>query len=137
MANPNARKGSDWERAVRRYLEEWFGRQVRRPRQEGFRDVSDLHLSPFVLQAKNWKDTTAALREGVNGAELQAVHAGEAYGVAVIKSRNKPAADGRVAMTLRTFRRVAHRILLAEKYLARHAPDAFEAYGQELAKGAR
>lgn len=104
MTSPNAAKGARWELDIVRYLADTFGRLVRRPHQEGFKDVGDIHLSPFVLQAKNYADATAALRFGVLGAEQQARHAEETYGVAVIKRRGKGAADAYVAMRLETFR---------------------------------
>jgi hypothetical protein len=125
VANPNGAKGAAHERAVRSYLEEVFGRAVRRPRAEGFKDVGDIHLSPFVLQAKNWADTTSALNEGVRGAEVQVVHAAEAFGVAVIKKRGSNIAEARVAMTLRTFRDLAARLLSAEEHLRRTDPYAY------------
>lgn len=104
MSNPNAAKGAQFERDIRAYLAEVHGRAVRRPHQEGTKDVGDLHLSPFVLQAKNYADIATALRVGVAGAELQATHAGEPFGAAVLKSRGRPIAEARVAMSLRTFR---------------------------------
>jgi hypothetical protein len=114
MPNPNGAKGAAFERDVRRYLEEAFGRQVRRPHQEGFRDVGDLHLSPFAIQCKNYADVATALNVGVAGAELQAVHAEEAFGVAVIKKRGGNIADARVAMSLRAFRDLVERLHRAE-----------------------
>jgi hypothetical protein len=132
MPNPNGAKGSAFERDSRRFLEQVFGRAVRRPHAEGFRDVGDLHLSPFVIQAKNWKDTTAALNDGVKGAEIQAVHAGEPYGVAVIKKRQAPISEARIAMTFRTFRRLVARLLRAEDLLRRHAPDAYASHTQQI-----
>lgn len=128
MPNPNGAKGSAHELAVRRFLEIFFGRDVRRPRAEGLKDVGDIHLSPFILQAKNWADTTSALNVGVRDAEAQAVHAQEDYGVAVIKKRGSNVSEARVAMTLRTFRDVVFRLLSAEALLRRHAPDAYDTH---------
>lgn len=104
MTSANKAKGSRWELDIVRYLAERFGRKVRRPHAEGFEDVGDIHLSPFVLQAKNYSDVATALRVGVEGAEIQASRAEERYGVAVIKRRGKGAADAYVAMSLETFR---------------------------------
>lgn len=132
MANPNGAKGASFERDVRRFLEESFGRAVRRPRNEGFKDVGDIHLSPFVLQAKNWADTTSALNAGVSGAEVQAVHAEEPYGVAVIKKRGSNISAARVAMTLATFRRLVTRLLRAEDLLRRHAPHEYELHASQI-----
>ena len=114
MSNPNGAKGKAFERITRRYLEEVFGRQVRRPHNEGFKDVGDLHLSPFAIQCKDYANVAAALDIGVAGAEVQAVNAGEAFGVAVIKKRGANISEARVAMTLRTFRDIAERLRLAE-----------------------
>lgn len=114
MPNPNGAKGARFELDVFRYLSETFGRQVRRPHNEGFKDVGDLHLSPFAIQAKNYADVAAALNVGVAGAELQAVHAEEPFGVAVIKKRGAPIAEARVAMSLRTFRDLVARLRAAE-----------------------
>lgn len=132
MPNPNGAKGNAHERAVRTYLADRFGRAVRRPRQEGFIDVGDIHLSPFALQAKNWADTTAALNVGVRDAEKQALAAEEDYGVAVIKKRGANVAEARVAMTLRTFRRLAARLLRAEALLRHHAPDAYVTHSEQI-----
>lgn len=114
MANPNARKGKAFELDARRYLEETFGRAVRRPHAEGFKDVGDLHLSPFVIQAKNYADTATALNVGVAGAELQATHAEEPFGVALIKKRGAHISEARVAMSLKTFRALVERLHRAE-----------------------
>ena len=129
MTSPNARKGKDFERDVTRFLAEVFGRQVRRPHAEGFEDVGDIHLSPFALQAKNYADVATALNVGVKGAEEQAVRAEEPFGAAVIKKRGASIAEARVAMSLRTFRRLIGRLRNAERLLYKHAPDeVFEAH---------
>ena len=104
MSSANKTKGSRFELDVMRYLAEVHGRNVRRPHQAGFKDEGDLHLSPVVLQCKNYADIATALRVGVAGAELQATHAGEPFGAAVLKSRGRPIAEARVAMSLATFR---------------------------------
>jgi hypothetical protein len=125
VSNANSAKGSAFERDARTFLAVAFGRAVQRPHHEGFKDVGDLHLSPFVLQCKNYANVAEALNVGVAGAQIQAVHAGEPYGVALIKKRNSGIAEARVAMTLATFRRVVARLRRAEELLARHAPEVF------------
>lgn len=115
MTSANARKGKDFERDVFRFLAEIFGRTVRRPHPEGFLDVGDLHLSPFALQAKNYADVATALNVGVKGAEAQAVNAEEPFGAVVIKKRGASIAEARVAMSLRTFRALIHRLHEAEE----------------------
>lgn len=112
MTNPNKAKGDRWELAVMRFLADWFGRLVRRPHQEGFKDVGDLHLSPFILQCKDVANLS--LPATIRAAELQATHAGEPFGVVVHKVRGKSAEDGTVSMSLRTFRAVVKRLNVAE-----------------------
>lgn len=126
MSSANAAKGSRTELEAVRYLQEVFGRAAIRPHQEGFKDVGDIHISPFVIQAKNWGNVTAALNEGVKGATEQAVNAEEPYGAALIKKRGAGIAESRVAMTLRTFRRVLVRLRRAEELLLRADPASFD-----------
>lgn len=127
MTSANKAKGARWELDIVRFLAAVFGRLVRRPHAEGFADVGDIHLSPFVLQAKNYADVATALRVGVEGAEIQAKRAGELYGVAVIKRRGKGASDAYVAMSLTAFRElVADYHALADtaaKYGIRYGAD--------------
>lgn len=115
MTSPNARKGKAFEKAIVDYLGETFGRAVRRPHAEGFLDVGDIHLDPFALQAKNYADVATALNVGVAGAEKQAVHAEQDFGVAVIKKRGASIGEARVAMSLRTFRDLVKRLRDAEE----------------------
>lgn len=123
MTSANAAKGKRFELAVVRYLEEVFNRSANRPRQEGHADVGDVHLSPFVLQCKDYADIATGIRAGVAGAELQAPRAGEPFGVAVVKYRGKGVSEARVAMSLHTFRRLVARMRAFELYLAALDPD--------------
>lgn len=118
MTNPNKAKGDRWELDVTRYLAEEFNRQVRRPHQEGYKDVGDLHLSPFALQCKDVAGLS--LPATIRAAELQAGHAEEPFGVVVHKVRGKNVADGTVSMSLRTFRALAKRLHTAEAQLERN-----------------
>lgn len=96
-------KGSRWERDIRDYANKILGRRTKvyRPAQTGYRDVGDLHgLTPFIFQAKNWQNTLAAIREGLDGAVKQAGHAGERWGVAVVKRARKPVGDAYAVMRL-------------------------------------
>lgn len=94
------RKGTRWESDVVAHLKT-LGIRAYRPAQTGFKDVGDVHgVSPFVIQAKDWADVTSALREGVDGARVQAENAGERYGVAVVKRARKPVGSAYVVMTL-------------------------------------
>jgi hypothetical protein len=109
MTNPNAAKGARWERDVRTFLAAVFGKLVRRPHQEGFKDVGDLHLGPFVLQCKDVSGLS--LPGAIRDAEKQAGHAGEPFGVVAHKVRGKGAAEATVSMSLATFRSLAAELI--------------------------
>lgn len=133
MANRNKRAGTEWESAIRDYLNRELGQvdedgrfwdvldpyNVKRQAQEGARDVGDLWAHPFVLEAKNTK--TAALPAFVRQAETEADNAGFPYGVAVVKQRGKGAAHGHVVMSLETFAKVLLH-MRAQQGDARHTP---------------
>lgn len=112
MTNPNKDKGNRWERDVRAYLADTFGRLVRRPHAEGRFDVGDIHLDPFVIQAKD--EATHRFSAYIRAAEVQAERAEQPFGIAVVKQRGKGAAEGYVVMSLRTFRALADRLWRAE-----------------------
>lgn len=102
MSNPQKAKGTRWETAVTRFLRD-AGLYAYKPRQEGFRDVGDIHVPPFALQAKDWKDVVGALREGTDGARVQRGHAGLPFGAAVIKRARRPIEDAYVVVRLGDF----------------------------------
>ena len=118
MSNPSKAKGTRWESQVRNYLKE-RGIPAYRPAQTGFKDSGDIHgVSPFIIQAKDWRDIRAALNEGVTGAVKQAANAGEDFGVAVIKRARKPVEDGYAVMRLQDWVSVLARLQDAEGQLA-------------------
>lgn len=99
-------KGTRWESAIVAYLND-AGVRAYRPAQSGFKDTGDVHgVSPFIIQAKDWRDTVTALREGVDGAVIQAEHAGERYGVAVIKRARKGPGEAYAVMRLEDWARL-------------------------------
>lgn len=123
MANPNKRKGTEWESAVRDYLnatlglyvEDWRDaaspwkdaadpHNVKRQVQMSTKDVGDLHAVPFVLEAKAERDID--LPAYIRQANREAVNAGLPYGVAVVKARGKQTKDGYVVCDLATFARI-------------------------------
>ena len=54
MGNPNGDRGRRWEKAITDFLRLIFGRQiVVKPRQEGYIDVGDVHLSPKSITISN------------------------------------------------------------------------------------
>lgn len=135
----NKAKGTRWESALVAYLAElWrgrFGLVPRRVAQEGFADTGDLHgMDPFIAQAKDWRSWEAAIREGLDGAEVQRVRAGADYGVAFVKRARRPVGQGYAVMTVETFARLLLRLRSAESRLtpsARRAHEVREAAEQE------
>ena len=102
MSNPAKAKGTRWETAVQRFLEE-AGIFAYKPRQAGRDDIGDVHAPPFVIQAKDYRDILAGLREGVEGVRVQRIHAKMPFGVAVVKRARKPVADAYVVLRLGDF----------------------------------
>lgn len=119
MANPQKAKGTRWESEVVALLKE-SGLKVYKPRQEGFRDVGDVHAPPFALQAKAYADVVSGLREGLNGAVVQVEHAGDGfeYGAAVVKRPRKPVGEGYFVLRLSDAARLMRRLREAEDDLA-------------------
>lgn len=132
----NKRKGTGWETDLVRALASFFdgrhGLAPRRVAQEGHLDTGDLHgLSPFVVQAKNWRSWEDAIREGLDGAEVQSVRAAEPFGVALVKRVRRPVAGGYAVMTVQTFARMLLRLRRAEDYLGQADPTAFARHVEE------
>lgn len=123
MSNPNAAKGSRWERSGLDFLKEVFGRSAIRPRQEGYIDVGDIHISPFALQFKD--EAKHNFSSYVNDAEKQAAAAGEPFGAAVVKRRRYSVDKAYVVMSFGVFRALLIRLRRAEALLARYAPEVF------------
>lgn len=117
MANPNKTRGTAWESAVRNFLNAYLdlvnddgvfrdpfdGMNVRRPAQEGSRDIGDVHAVPFILECKDVKNP--AVPSWLRQAHVEAVHAGFPYGVVVHKVRGLGVRSGRVHFDVRTWTR--------------------------------
>ena len=99
MANPQKAKGTRWETAVMRFLRD-AGLYAVKPRQEGFKDVGDIHAFPFVVQAKDYTDLLAGIRAGVDGYQVQRANARLPFAVAVVKRARKPVEDAYVVLRL-------------------------------------
>jgi hypothetical protein len=132
-------KGTAWETAIVRALDAFFdkrhGLYPRRVAQTGMLDTGDVHgISPFVGQAKNYRNLTDGLREGLEGVELQKIRAGEPYGVAFVKRVRKSVGSSYAVMTLATWARVVLRLKRAEEFLSVAAPDAYARFVEETAK---
>lgn len=119
MANPAKRKGTAWETAVVRYLRD-AGLYAIKPRQEGTRDVGDIHVAGLVtLQAKAYADMTTGIREGVEGVRVQRLHAGLPFGFAVVKRPRKPTEDAYVVMRLADLPDLVRALTAAEAHSLR------------------
>ncbi|GAA1701501.1 hypothetical protein [Fodinicola feengrottensis] len=116
MSSANKAKGTAFETAIVRFLQDG-GLRAARKIQHGYLDDGDVDIGPgdFTLQAKNYRNVTDGVREGVEGAEKQAAVAGTDYGVAVVKRARKPVADAYVVMTLRMFRKLAFELVELRK----------------------
>jgi hypothetical protein len=99
VSNPQKAKGTRWETAVERFLTA-NGVKAYKPRQAGFLDKGDIIASPFTLQAKDYRDVVTALRNGVEGAQVQRVNAGEPFAAAVVKRARKPVEEAYLVMRL-------------------------------------
>lgn len=100
MSNPQKAKGTRFETEVERFLRDVAGLFAYKPRQAGRLDIGDIHVPPFVLQAKNYRDVVAGIREGVEGVRVQRVNAGLPFGAAVVKRPRKPVEEAYVVMRL-------------------------------------
>ncbi|MFD7069839.1 hypothetical protein ACFV97_21710 [Streptomyces sp. NPDC059913] len=117
MANPNKTRGTAWESSVRNFLNAFLGlvddngvfldpfdgMNVRRPAQEGARDIGDVHAVPFILECKDVK--SPAVPTWLRQARVEAVNAGFPYGVVVHKVRGLGVRSGRVHFDVRTWTR--------------------------------
>jgi hypothetical protein len=133
VSNPAKAKGTRWESALRDYFRA-HGIPAYRPAQEGRLDVGDLHgLDPFVGQAKDYADTTTALRVGTDGATAQAENAGRDYGVAFVKRARAAVWRGYAVMTVQTFVYLLKRLQRAETALAKADPAAYHCHLSDVA----
>lgn len=103
MSNPNKVKGTNFESAVRGYLNENGFPEARRVVQTGRLDTGDLHCLDFCIQAKAWKNITEGLAAAVEGATRQVGPSGLTYPVGVVKRPRKPIRESYVVMTLEQF----------------------------------
>lgn len=114
MSNPQKAKGTRWETAVTRFLKD-AGLFAYKPRQEGRYDVGDIHVPPFVLQAKDYRDVVTGIRQGVEGVAEQRLHAGLPFGAAVVKRARKPVEDAYLVMRLGDFPDLVRAVIEAEQ----------------------
>ena len=146
VANPNKQKGTAWESSVRDFLnaeldrvdeygklrDPFDGLNIRRPAQEGARDVGDVHAVPFVLEAKDVAKPTVPsfLRQ----AEVEAINAGFPFGVAVVKIRRANVRAGKVHFTIRTWTRVRRALGLNSRQFATRYRFVFSLRGLDTGR---
>jgi len=126
VSNPNKERGTNWESAVRDYLNNALGLyvegwrdlsagltkfrnpadplNVKRQAQEGTYDVGDLHAWPIVVECKDV--ASSAVPTWLRQARVEAKNAGFAFGVVVHKQRRSGVKAGRVHVDVRTFTRL-------------------------------
>jgi hypothetical protein len=94
MSHPNKAKGDRYEREAAELLTRLSPWVVERTYGAGRNgDVGDLRGLPrTVVQVKAWSNLAAAIRAGLDGAEVQRYNARELYGVAMIR---RPKVRGR------------------------------------------
>lgn len=113
MSNPNKAKGTRAETEVTNYLRE-AGLRAFKPRQEGHKDVGDIHVGPFTLQVKNYpRDLLGAIRDAVKGYTVQRGHAGLPFGAGVVKRPRLPISEAYVVIRLADFPDVVRAVSFA------------------------
>jgi hypothetical protein len=101
MSQAAKRRGSTWERDCAEYLRGVFPNVERAPRW-GSVDKGDLVGTPgFTFEAKACKSIDLA--GFVDEAVQEAANAGQPFGVALIKRRNKSVGDGYAVMRIKDF----------------------------------
>lgn len=87
MPHPSKRKGDEAEREIAAVLGQLLGLDVRRMLGAGRQDdVGDLHGIPGVCaEVKNYRDVTAAIRDGLNDLDREQPNSGEPFGVVFVR----------------------------------------------------
>lgn len=94
-------KGTAWETAVVRYLQE-HGHEVERRALGGVNDKGDIAgLKNWTLECKDEK--SISLSTYMNEAETEAINAGTEFFAAIVKRRMKGVSEGYVVLPLRVF----------------------------------
>lgn len=110
MANPNKTRGADFEREVRRFLQD-HDIDAYKPAEQGLRDSGDIHgVTPFVVQAKDWQNATGAINAGLEGVAMQKGEAGEDYGAAIVRRRGRTVREAYVVLSMEDFVDIVHEL---------------------------
>lgn len=119
MANPNGRKGTQWESDNRAFLKRWWP-QIDRKTKTGAKDEGDLtHPDGWAIECKNV--SPISLPRFLREAETEAENKGVRLFVALVKNRRSKGESGKVedgyAVTrTRVWAEVAHRLERAEEF---------------------
>lgn len=123
-ANPAKAKGTAWETAWTRYIQENHNPAAHRNVQMGRLDIGD--VSGYYLHAAELKaEKTITLSDYIAQANREAMHADQPFGCAVVKRRMKGVADGYVVRDVRTDVRLLNRLRDMEEALQAAAPVAY------------
>ncbi|MFD8315928.1 hypothetical protein [Kitasatospora purpeofusca] len=135
MVNHSKKKGTDWESAVRAYLQEHHNPAARRNVQMGRADIGD--LDGYYLHAAECKDEQRiTLADYIAQANREAINARQPYGCSIVKRRRAGVAAGYVVRDLETDVRLINRLKDAEELLQVHAPPLiWEAHLQQHGEG--
>jgi hypothetical protein len=89
MAHPSKRKGDAAELELAKLLSERLGIDCRRMLGAGRQDdVGDLHgLDGWTVEAKNYSDVLAAIRDGLADLDREQANAGTPFGVVFVRRR--------------------------------------------------
>lgn len=102
MANPNKDRGTAWETAVVRYLNDHGFPYAERRATQGAKDCGDITGLPGVMiECK--AERSIELAGYMDEVKTQTENAGADYGIAIVKRRNRPVKDAYVVMTLETW----------------------------------
>ncbi|MFD8595415.1 hypothetical protein ACFV1L_10475 [Kitasatospora sp. NPDC059646] len=134
MGNDAKKRGTEWESAVRAYLQEHHSPDVRRNVQMGRLDIGD--LDGYYLHATECKDEqTITLSSYLAQANREAINAMQPYGCAIVKRRRAGVQAGYVVRDLETDVRLINRLRDAEETLLAIAPTVHADHVQRHGKG--
>ncbi|MFE0326291.1 hypothetical protein ACFW08_05680 [Streptomyces sp. NPDC058960] len=129
-ANAAKQKGTAWETAWTRYIQEHHNPAAHRNVQMGRLDIGD--VSGYYLHAAELKaEKTITLSDYIAQANREAINAAQPFGCAVVKRRMKGVADGYVVRDVATDVRLMNRFRDAEELLKEYAFDVWHEHDQQ------
>ena len=108
MTTPSKRKGSKYENDLCVYLRDQGFNQAARTPAGATADRGDINGIPnWTIEAKNRRDITAAIRDGLDQAHAARQVTGTRWAAAIVKRPRHPTADSYVIMTLADWTQLA------------------------------